>query len=171
MTPSAQPVSETTYAQIRDFLFNEAALLDARRYSDWFRLLTPDIRYRVASHATYLVGTEPKEVLILDDQAGDIELRVKQISTPNLTYTENPAPLMRRFVSNIRIQAGSAVDSYSVESYLLMCRSGGALNETFTFSAVRRDVINRVDGELRLTKRETLIDQTVMTNPNFPTFV
>lgn len=168
---TAVPVDEATYASVRNFLFDEAALLDSRRYTDWFALLTPDIQYRVAAHATRFIGTEPKEVLILDDRATDIELRIRQISSPNLTYTENPAPLMRRFVSNIQVRTEFAPDEFAVESYLLMCRNGGTLGEAFTYSLVRRDTLRRADGGLRLASRHALLDQTVMASPNIATFV
>jgi 3-phenylpropionate/cinnamic acid dioxygenase small subunit len=168
---AATPVSEATYAAIRDFLFAEASMLDNRRYVEWFALLTPDIRYRITAHSTRSAGTEAKEVVILDDAAAEIELRVKQISTPNLTYSENPAPLMRRFVSNIRVQGGPGANDFAVESYLLMCRNGGALSESFTYPIVRRDTLRRVDGTLRIARRHALLDQTLIGTSNLATFV
>jgi 3-phenylpropionate/cinnamic acid dioxygenase small subunit len=170
-TADTLPVDEAAYARIRDFLFNEAALLDQRRYADWFGLLTSDIRYRVAAHATRAAGAEPKEVLILDDAAADIEVRLKQISNPNLTYSENPAPLMRRFVNNIRVQPGTAPDEFVVESYVLMYRNGGTMAEPFISSIVRRDIVRRVDGALRLASRIAHLDQTVIAMPNLASFV
>lgn len=167
--PTLTQVNETTYAEVRDFLFNEAAILDGRRYIEWLALLTPDIRYRVASHSARMVGSPPVEVLILDDRATDVETRVKQISTPHLTYTENPAPLLRRFVSNLRVHATSP-NEYGVESYLLMCRNGGALAESYTYSVVRQDTLRRVDGALRLARRNALLDQTLIGTPNLATF-
>ncbi len=40
----------TTRQQIEDFLFEEAALLDAWRLDEWLELLTEDATYRVPSN-------------------------------------------------------------------------------------------------------------------------
>lgn len=165
------PVSDALYALVRDFLFDEAALLDGRRYSEWYALLTPDIEYRIAAPATRFADSEAKEILILDDRAADIAQRMKQISAPNLTYCENPSPVIRRFVSNIRVRGASVPDEFLVESYVLVCRSGGTLGQSFTFSAARRDTLRQRDGAFGLARRNALLDQAVLTAPNFATFL
>jgi 3-phenylpropionate/cinnamic acid dioxygenase small subunit len=169
MTEAA--VQEQDYAAVRDFLFHEAALLDERRYGEWQALLTSDIRYRVASHATQPANAEPKEVLILNDGLAEIDIRIKQVSTPNLTYAENPAPLMRRFVSNIRVAPGAAAHEFRAHSYVLVYRNGGTMAESFTYAVARRDVLRRIEGGLRLASRTARLDQTVIGMPNLSTFV
>jgi 3-phenylpropionate/cinnamic acid dioxygenase small subunit len=168
---SGAPVSEADYAAIRDFLFDEAALLDDRRYPDWLALLEPDISYRVAAHVVRAAGTGPKEVLVLDDRIADIEMRVKQLSTPNLTYAENPPPLFRRFVSNIRVKTGEQPNEYSTHSYLLMYRDGGTMPAPFVYSLVRRDTLRRIDGALRIAGRIAHLDQSIIGSANLSTFV
>lgn len=164
-------ISETEYASVRDFLFDEAALLDARRYLDWFGTLTPDLSYQISARVTRAAEAEPQEFPILSDTAEDVETRVKQLSNPRLTFADNPPPFMRRFVGNIRVRRGTAASELSVDSNLLMCRSGGGTNESHTFAVERRDTLRWVDGALRLACRRAYLDQSVISSPNFPTFV
>jgi 3-phenylpropionate/cinnamic acid dioxygenase small subunit len=168
---SDMPVDERDYASVRDFLFHEAELLDERRYSEWQALLTSDIRYRVTAHIAQPPNEDPKEVLILNDRAAEIEIRIKQISSPNLTYAENPASLMRRFVSNIRVRSAVVTGEFSVNSYVLVYRNGGTIAEPFTYSIARSDIVRRVKGALHLASRTARLDQTVIGIPNLATFV
>jgi 3-phenylpropionate/cinnamic acid dioxygenase small subunit len=164
-------VAEAQYADIREFLFSEAELLDARHYDKWFALLAPDIEYRVVAHVVRAASAEPGEFLILDDRQVDIKTRIAQISNPKLTYAENPPPLTRRFVSNIRATTNPASDTFKVSSYILLYRKDASVSEPYLISAARQDLLRSVAGELRLVKRSVSLDQSVIASANLATFL
>lgn len=166
-----QRVAETTYAEIRDFLYEEAALLDDRRYEEWFVLLTQEIEYRVFGKLVRAASAPPLEFVVLDDRLADIRMRINQISNPKLTFAENPAPFTRRSINNIRVKASPTDDRYCVESNLLMYRQDAAMRDPYLISAARRDILCRSGDALRIAKRNVHLDQSVVASANLPTFL
>ncbi len=164
-------VAETTYAEVRDFLFDEAALLDDRRYEDWFALLTQEIEYRVVGKLVRAASAPPQEFVVLDDRLVDIRMRINQISNPKLTFAENPAPFTRRSINNIRVKSNAAADRYCVDSNLLMYRQDAAVRDPYLISAARRDILCRSGDALRIAKRDVHLDQSVVASANLPTFL
>ena len=164
-------VAEPQYADIREFLFSEAELLDARHYDKWFALLAPEIEYRVVARVVRAASAEPRELLILDDRQVDIKTRIAQISNPKLTFAENPAPFMRRFVSNIRASTNVAPDMFNVSSYILLYRKDALAPEPYLISAARRDLLRGVAGGLQLVRRSVSLDQSVIPSANLATFL
>ncbi len=163
-------VPEKDYVDCRDFLFEEAARLDARRYRDWLDLLAQDIQYRVTANVVRYATDEPQAVLILDDRMFDIVTRINQISNPKLTFAENPAPFIRRFVSNVRVSKASAGE-FEVASNLLMYRRDAAVVDPYLISGARRDTIRRKDAALVLVKRHVQLDMSVAHTANLATFL
>jgi 3-phenylpropionate/cinnamic acid dioxygenase small subunit len=164
-------VAETTYAEIRDFMFEEAALLDDRRYEEWFALLTPEIEYRVVGKLVRAASAPPMEFVVLDDRLVDVRMRINQISNPKLTFAENPAPFTRRSINNIRVKSSPMADRYCVDSYLLMYRQDAAARDPYLISAARRDILCRSGDALRITKRDVHLDLSVVASANLPTFL
>jgi 3-phenylpropionate/cinnamic acid dioxygenase small subunit len=164
-------VAEPQYADIREFLFSEAELLDERHYDKWFALLAPEIEYRVVARVVRGASAEPREFLILDDRQIDIKTRIDQVSNPKLTYAENPAPSTRRFVTNVRATTNPASDMFKVSSYIFLYRKDAWVSEPYLISAARRDLLRSVGGELRLVKRSVSLDQSVITSANLATFL
>jgi PAH dioxygenase small subunit len=164
-------VAEAIYAEIRDFLFDEAALLDDRRYEEWFALLTPEIEYRVVGKLVRAASAPPLEFVVLDDRLVDIRMRINQISNPKLTFAENPAPFTRRSINNIRVKSNRAGDRYCVDSNLLMYRQDAAARDPYLISAARRDILRRSGDALRIAKRDVHLDQSVVASANLPTFL
>jgi 3-phenylpropionate/cinnamic acid dioxygenase small subunit len=164
-------VAETTYAEIRDFLYEEAALLDDRRYENWFALLTQEIEYRVLGKVVRAASAPPLEFTVLDDRLADIRMRINQISNPKLTFAENPAPFTRRSINNIRAKSSPMADRYCVDSNLLMYRQDAAAREPYLISAARRDILLRSGDALRIAKRDVHLDLSVVASANLPTFL
>ena len=165
MIESADP-----YTRICQFLFDEADLLDRRRYLDWFALLAADIHYRVRGGATATTTAVPYQFVIFDDRAADLNVRIYQLSDSNLTHAENPAPMMRRFISNVRVARGAEPGEFHVTSYVLLYRNGGTIGETFIFSGVRRDVLRTEGGSFRIARRDVDLDCAVVASPNISSF-
>ena len=164
-------VAEATYAEVRDFLFEEAALLDDRRYEDWFALLAPEIEYRVVGKLVRAASAPPREFVVLDDRLVDVRMRINQIANPKLTFAENPAPFTRRSINNIRVKCNPTGDRYGVDSNLLMYRQDAAARDPYLISAARRDILCRSGDALRIGKRDVHLDQSTVASANLPTFL
>jgi p-cumate 2,3-dioxygenase beta subunit len=94
---------------VEEFLFEEAALLDAWRLDDWLALFTRDARYEVPS--TDRPGGGPADALMLvSDTHAMIAARVKRLNSRK-AHREFPWSRTRRIIGNVRIvsQAGDEV--------------------------------------------------------------
>ena len=90
-----------TRVEVEDFLYREAALLDAWRLDEWLGLLTDDAIYRVPSNDQ--PGGEPSDTLFLiADDMQRIRGRVTRLQDRN-AHAEYPHSRIRHFLSNVRI--------------------------------------------------------------------
>src|ERR1041385_4875424 len=87
----ALPINHPLYAEIVQFLYYEAALLDARRFMEWVDLMTEDIRYRVPLRTTEErnLDTSPSGLHWFDDDLETIRFRVSRLAT-DFAHSENP---------------------------------------------------------------------------------
>jgi p-cumate 2,3-dioxygenase subunit beta len=91
---------------VEEFLYAEAALLDAWRLDEWLALFTADARYEVPS--TDRPGGEPAMALMLiSDTRAMIAARVKRLNSRK-AHREFPWSRTRRIVGNVRVLAESA---------------------------------------------------------------
>jgi p-cumate 2,3-dioxygenase subunit beta len=95
---------------VEEFLYQEAALLDAWRLDDWLALFTADARYEVPS--TDLPSGEPAAALMLiSDTRAMIAARVKRLNSRK-AHREFPWSRTRRIIGNVRAsQAGEEVEA------------------------------------------------------------
>ncbi len=92
---------EVGRAEIEDFLFREAALLDEWRLDEWLGLLTEDATYRVPPNDA--PDGDPADTLfIIADDIRRIRGRVKRLASPE-AHAEHPKSRTRRLISNVRI--------------------------------------------------------------------
>src|SRR6476660_3466571 len=97
----ASRVSEIRRADIEDFFYQEAALLDAWRLDEWLALFTEDATYRVPSNDA--PQSDPKSALFtIADDIRRIRARVARLKDPH-AHAESPRSRTRRLISNVRI--------------------------------------------------------------------
>jgi p-cumate 2,3-dioxygenase subunit beta len=90
-------------ADVEDFLYYEAALLDEWRLDEWAELFTPDGRYVVP--ATDLRDGDGRDSLVLlDDNLDRIRGRVNRLKSRR-AHREFPWSRTRRLITNVRIVA------------------------------------------------------------------
>jgi len=152
---------ETCFA-IQRFLFVEARLLDRRQYRQWLSLLTDDVTYRVLAYVNRDAEAGPLAYAVMDEQAFRLKARVEQILDGKLTHAENPPTLTRRFVSNVLVAAGERAGEYLVTSNLLVYRTRPNMPEGALYAGERTDILRRLDGALRIARREVRLDQSVL---------
>ncbi len=90
-----------TRAEVEDFLFHEAALLDAWKLDEWLALLTEDARYRVPSNDTP-DGDPASTLFLIADDIDRIRGRVARLKDPH-AHAEFPHSRTRRMITNVRI--------------------------------------------------------------------
>jgi phthalate 3,4-dioxygenase subunit beta len=157
--------------EVTTFLTNEAAVLDNGEYAEWLALMTEDIVYRMPVRVTAVRGTaELGRMDHFDEDLYSLTKRVKRLDGDH-AWTEDPASRTRRFVTNVRAQAGESGDELIAHSYLLVFRSRLDVRPPEWVSAERRDVLRRVDGNLRLARRDITVDEAVLRTQNLAIFL
>lgn len=90
-----------TRTSVEDFLYREAALLDAWELDAWLELLTDDATYYVPS--TDAPDSNHRDALFLiADDAMRIKARVKRLNDSQ-AHAERPRSRTRRMITNVRI--------------------------------------------------------------------
>lgn len=90
-----------TRADVEDFLYAEAALLDDWRLDEWLALLTDDATYHVPSNDR--PESDPRSALFtIADDIDRIRARVKRLKDVN-AHAESPRSRTRRMIANVRI--------------------------------------------------------------------
>jgi len=88
-------------ADVEDFLYQEAALLDDWRLDDWLALYAGDCRYVVP--ATDLPDGDPRVTLgLIDDDVTRLKGRVDRLNSAK-AYREFPWSRTTRLVTNVRL--------------------------------------------------------------------
>ena len=158
--------------QVEQFLYAEAALLDARSYREWLGLLADDIHYWMPIRRTVtnsdldLEFTRPGAMAYFDDDRQLLEMRVRKLEAGS-AWSEDPPSRSRHFVSNVRILdvAGDEI-TVGVCFHVRRTRLNSELSEWFG----RREDVLRRDGEgFRLARRHIFLDQTVIPTSNMST--
>ena len=89
-------------AQVEDFLFKEAALLDEWRLNEWVALFAEDGRYVVPT--TDLPDGDPaRDLVFIDDDVPRLRARADRLLGPH-AHRERPRSRTRRFVANVRAE-------------------------------------------------------------------
>jgi p-cumate 2,3-dioxygenase beta subunit len=156
MTQASSTGSHGSAAALRemveDFLYQEAALLDAWRLDEWLALFTADGRYVVPT--TDLPEGDPRQDLVfIDDDMVRLRARVERLKSRH-GHREYPSSRTRRFVTNVRInvEEGGIV----VTSSFLVYRF--RLGESSPYIGWYEHRLNRVDGELKIQHRKAVLD-------------
>ena len=92
-----------TRAEVEDFLYHEAALLDEWKLDEWQELLTDDAAYYVPPN-DQLEGDHRTTLFLVADDRERIRQRIIRVLDPNC-HAEFPKSRTRRMISNVRIVA------------------------------------------------------------------
>ena len=146
--------AQVTREQVEDFLYEEAALLDAWRLDDWLSLLTADAVYRVPSNDR--PDADHRDTLfIIADDVNRIRARITRLKDKS-AHAEYPPSRTRRMLSNVRITArnGPALD---VEANFCVHRFRANENVR-VYVGHYRYLLRLEDGRLKIARRDAVID-------------
>lgn len=156
------PVNHRLYAEIAQFLYHEAELLDARCFSEWLGLMAEDMTYRVPlrDDASRELGTSSTRLDWFDDDLDSLRLRVSRLAT-NQAYAEMPPSRTRHMITNIRVRATLTANEFDVASNILVYRHRDR-NSNDVFCGERQDLLRNTDSGWRLVRRTVILDQCVI---------
>ena len=154
MTAQAAPMTLVTRAEVEDFLYHEAALLDDWKLTEWQALLTDDACYYVPSNDQPESDHRHALFLIADDRER-IRQRIIRINDPNC-HAEYPRSRTRRMISNVRILG---VDGELVTvAANFVCYRYRRYERIREYVGAYRYILKRAGDGFRIKERRVLID-------------
>ena len=142
-------------AELEDFLFLEAALLDNWQLDEWLALFAVGARYFVPPAGADDDADPATTLFYVADDYHRLCERVKRLNK-RTAHAEFPRSRCRRMVSNVRLLAGDAM-RFTVTSNYVTRRS--KLGVTDTFFGHHLYEMTRIDGQLRILSKKTFLDQ------------
>lgn len=146
-------VHALTRAQIEDFLYAEAALLDEWRLQEWLALLTDDATYEVPS-TDVQDGQAQTTLFIIADNIDRIRSRVHQL-LGKFAWAENPPSRTRRMISNVRIREVEG-DTLRVTANFVVYRM--RYEQVDTYIGRYEYTLVVCDGALKIQHRRAILD-------------
>lgn len=138
-------------AEVENFLFEEADLLDTGRWLDWFALFTDDAWYWVPARADQ---PDPiAEVSLIYDDIATLQVRVNRMRHP-AHHANRPEVRCAHHISNVRV-VDAAGDACKVSSRLMMLDRRG--DDVRTFSARVEHGLRRVDDSIRIASKKVVL--------------
>ena len=161
--------------EIEQFLYNEAELLDERRFSEWIDLIADDMHYHMPIRRNVKFGEHHREnsdsdseISWFDEGKETLAVRVRQINT-GIHWCEEPFSRVRHLVSNIQVDSVDG-DEVHVRSRFIVYTNRLA-DEVNLFVGKREDVLRRdPDTQWKIAKRTIILDQNVLLEKVITTF-
>jgi 3-phenylpropionate/cinnamic acid dioxygenase small subunit len=167
------PLGSEIYNRLLETLYDEAAALDERRFDDWVAMLSPQLIYQAPIRVTRTGPNKDRDVMRtmfhMDEDYTSILMRTGRLQKS--AWAEDPPSRCRRFITNVRVAECDTAGEYEVVSYLFLERSRGDNPHNEQLTAERRDVWREVDGSYVLTRREIIVDQSVLGMSNLAVFL
>lgn len=163
-------VAHDIYHEIEQTLYCEARLICEERLRDWLNtFIDQDILYqavsrqlRVRKDARY---TPKDHVNIFNENYHYLAMRVTQSESP-MQWTADPREIVRHFISNLEVYEGEAPGEYKVFANCYVVRNR-RIYEEMTYSYSRKDVWRKdANGQFRLLKRLSEVDERFMRGKN-----
>ena len=154
MTKAVDPSATVTRAEVEDFLYHEADLLDQWKLDDWLGLLTDDASYYVPPNDKPDADHRFTLFTVADDIVR-LRERIIRLKDPNC-HAEYPPSHTRRLISNVRITG--------VEGDLILVSANFAIFRHRRHEPPRQFVgryrykLKRTDEGLKIAERRAILD-------------
>ena len=165
--------------EIEQFLYQEAELLDERRFEEWLDFLTEDIRYWMPMRRNVKFGEldreftrEGHDINWFDEGKETLERRVNQILT-GVHWAEEPLSRICHSVSNVQVLKATPSISQATEVNVkcrFMIYRNRVQTETDFLVGKREEVLRSVDGQWKIAQRKIILDQNVLLAKNLTFF-
>ena len=180
-TPQASSLARLLLkAEVEEFLYREADLLDRRRFTEWLDLLAEDITYFMPLRQNVKFGQHDERentrlgegISWFDEDKWTLTKRVEQILT-GVHYAEEPLSRICHMVSNVRV-IDTQGDPVRPDAVTVQCRflvyQNRVERENYTFIGRRTDELRRTGDSWQIARREIILDQNVLLAKNLTAF-
>jgi 3-phenylpropionate/cinnamic acid dioxygenase small subunit len=157
-------VSDQDHQAVVEFLYREGRLADEARYAEWLALWTDDAVYWVPATTDPAADPETRLSHIYDNRTR-LETRIKLLQTGH-RYSQEPASLMRRLISNIEVAAGRDSELVAGSNFILAELSIQAKSEMHWWVGRATHHLRRVDGLLRMSLKKVVLINAAEPLPN-----
>ena len=141
--------------QVEEFLYTEAALLDAWALGDWLLLFDEDAKYEVPCNDAP-DGDPTRDLMLIDDNYARLASRVDRLNSRR-AHREYPHSRTNHQVFNVRVQDVSA-EGLSVTTSFTVWRFRGG--RTSCYVGKYRYRLRRSDGGFRIAVKRAELDMT-----------
>jgi p-cumate 2,3-dioxygenase subunit beta len=150
-------VAGITRADVEEFLFREAALLDEWRLQEWLELFTVDCLYEIPAPDRPGEPTEGSFALV-HDRRPLLEQRVARLEKPT-AHAEFPRSRTRRLIGNVRILSRSEYELHVAANFVVVRIRHGV---QITFVGRYDYVLAATDAGLRIKRRKASLDHDAL---------
>ncbi|TAK70233.1 MAG: aromatic-ring-hydroxylating dioxygenase subunit beta [Actinomycetota bacterium] len=151
--PVTASVAAVTRAQLEDFLYREAALLDSWQLDSWLELFCEDAVYVMPS-ADLPDGDPTVDQVYIDDTMERLRARVTRLKSRR-AFREFPYARTRRLITNVVI-LGRSGDEIELTASFAVYRFRNRQADVYVGRYDHR--LRLVDGDLRYVVRRSTLD-------------
>ena len=159
-------VSPELQLAVERWLYDEAELLDDKRFDEWLDRLAEDIAYLVPIRSNRpprdRTPLPAEQSLHIEDDKTGLRVRVKRLNT-GMAWAEDPPTKTRHLITNVRIDVPAAPNELHVKSnfFIYIARPNV---EQASFAGERHDVLRVLESTQRfaLARRMVVLDQTIL---------
>lgn len=155
MTAMAAEQRAISRQQVEDFLYAEAALLDAWALDDWLLLFDGDANYEVPCNDA-VDGDPAHDLMLIDDNYTRLAARVERLNSRR-AHREYPHSRTNHQVFNVRVHDVSAEELSVTASFTVWRFRAG---RTSCYVGRYRYRLRREDGGLRIAAKRVELDMT-----------
>jgi p-cumate 2,3-dioxygenase beta subunit len=161
-THSWPSLGELDRTSVEDFLYHEAALLDAWNLDEWFTLFDSELRYVVPCNDT--PDADPtRDLVLIDDDELRLRLRVERLNSRK-AHREYPHSRTNHQVHNVRLGDVHTTETgeqfLSVEALFTVWRFRGGKANSYVGRYHYRLVLRQ--GQLKIRSKRCELDMTVL---------
>ena len=149
-------------AAVAEFLYREARLLDARKFSDWLELFCEDAVFwapAVGMDGEYTTDPEVSLNFIYIVGRAGLEARVFRVESGG-SLASNPLPHTRHLVTNVAVDSDgpAEVAAFANTQIVAYCEARGQqiINGSYEY------VLRKEDGGLRIAQKKILLLEYVI---------
>jgi 3-phenylpropionate/cinnamic acid dioxygenase small subunit len=153
-------------AALRDFLTEEAALLDDRDHRAWLGLLDEDFLYQVP---VPLLREDPDlprhsdRAMLFEATKHVLAMKLGRVGLRH-AWSDRPGGVLRHFLGSVRVFSTAQEGTWRVDTSVLATWSRGR-DEGALATADRQDLVTDLGaGRYRLLRRRVLLDTEVPTH-------
>lgn len=162
MTAAAvRSVADLTRADVEDFLYHEAELLDTWELDEWLTLYTDDATYDVPT-TDERDGDGARTLMLISDDRHRMGARVERLNSRK-AHREYPHSNLRHLVTNVRL-LGVDGDELTVRASFTVWKFRAGRETSYVGSYTYKLVV--VDGALRIRSKRVVLDMTKLRPAN-----